>query len=111
VNPFLQEISQNADIKSAPRTWWVAQDVLKINDLNTGSENLGAGRKPHLLGQGLHFHIQIEPQRLIELWKNFTPQITTPALTAPPLLNQEGSSAGLPSSDEEGQRDSRRGWC
>ena len=56
-----------------------------------GSENLGAGRKPYLRGQGLHFHTQIEPQRLIELGENSLPQITIPALSAPPLLNQEGS--------------------
>ena len=37
--------------------------------------------------------------------------VTTPALGAPPLLNQEGSffKNRLPSSDEEGRRDSRRG--
>ena len=34
---------------------------------------------------------------------------TTPSLGAPPLLNQEGSSGRLPSSDEEGWRAERRG--
>ncbi len=38
-----------------------AQNVLNIDDVDGGSENLGAGRKPHLPGQGLHFHTQIGP--------------------------------------------------